>query len=265
MKRSHCPVVLVTGGSRGIGRGIAIEAADMGCSVAVNFVRDEESAATTLMMCEQQRKTKKQMFSMIKADISSDNGRAFLLDKAINDFGRVDALVNNAGIPPRRRTDLTKISIQSFMEVMRVNLEAPFFLTQMLANYWLKKKVNPLLPSGFNVINISSISATTVSIDRGEYCISKAGLAMVSKLWAARLAGESIQVYEIRPGIIRTGMTNVMKDKYAELIRQGGVPQRRWGTPKDVGLVVKSILLGFLPYSTGEIIYVDGGFHMSRL
>jgi NAD(P)-dependent dehydrogenase (short-subunit alcohol dehydrogenase family) len=146
-----------------------------------------------------------------------------------------------------------------------VNLEGPFFLTQILANYWLSGKVRPLLPHGFPVVMVSSISANTASVNRGEYCISKSGLTMVTQLWAMRLAHEGIQVYELRPGIMATDMTSGAKEKYDTMIEQGLVPQRRWGTDEDTGKAAASLVAGDFPYSTGSVIYLDGGFHLRRL
>ena len=185
--------------------------------------------------------------------------------ETLNLFGRIDALVNNAGIGPRVRADITEASPASFREVLSTNLEGPYFLTQGVANYWLKEKPEPLLRRGFAVIFNSSISALTASLNRGEYCISKAGLSMGAQLWALRLAGDGIQVFELRPGIMATDMTAGVKEKYDALVAGGAVPMRRWGVPEDVGLAVGSILAGDFPYSTGEIIYLDGGLHLPRL
>jgi 3-oxoacyl-[acyl-carrier protein] reductase len=146
-----------------------------------------------------------------------------------------------------------------------VNLEGPMFLTQKVVNYWLSEGPKPLMKAGFKVIFISSLSAYAVSLDRGEYCVSKAGLSMLSKLWALRLAGEGMQVFEIRPGIMDTDMTKKVKEKYDVLISEGLIPQMRWGKPQDVGVAVKAILTGAFPFSTGDVINVDGGFHIQKL
>jgi NAD(P)-dependent dehydrogenase (short-subunit alcohol dehydrogenase family) len=166
---------------------------------------------------------------------------------------------------PRTRADITETSLESFREVLAVNLEGPFFLTQAVARYWLSRKPVPLLPEGFAVVNISSISANTASLNRGEYCVSKAGLSMVTQLWALRLAEAGVQVYELRPGIMATDMTRAVKEKYDRLLNDGIVPQHRWGTAGDVGRAVGALLTGAFPYSTGEVLYVDGGFHLRRL
>lgn len=154
---------------------------------------------------------------------------------------------------------------ESFSEVLDVNLKGPFFLTQRVADYWLKEKPTPLLPGGFKVIYVSSISVDAVSLNRGEYCISKAGLAMVNKLWATRLAEHGVQVYELRPGVMATDMTSAVKEKYEKQLAEGLVPMKRWGTAEDVGSAVGALLSGQFPFSTGEVIYIDGGLHIQRL
>jgi NAD(P)-dependent dehydrogenase (short-subunit alcohol dehydrogenase family) len=201
----------------------------------------------------------------MQANVGLKPDRDALVDRTLKEFGRIDALVNNAGIGPRVRVDVTETTEASFDEVLKVNLEGPFFLTQRVANYWLKAKPVPALAHGFTVVFNSSISADTASLNRGEYCVSKAGLSMVTRLWAVRLASEGIHVFELRPGIMDTDMTQGAKAKYDKLLSEGLVPQNRWGQPEDVGRAVGALLQGDFPYSTGEVIYVDGGFHLSRL
>ena len=259
------PVALVTGASRGLGRGIASRLASLGLSVVVNYVNNSSAADETVAMCKQNQLKKGQQFVPIKADMGVRDDRAALFEKTLKEFGRIDAFISNAGIGPRVRADITETSLESFEEVLKVNLEAPFFLTQLIANYWLKEKPAPVLPNGFTVVFNSSISADTASINRSEYCISKAGLAMVSQLWAVRLAAEGIRVYELRPGIMETEMTSGAQAKYDKLIAEGLVPRKRWGQPEDVGRAVGSLLMGDFPYSTGEVIQIDGGFHLRRL
>ncbi len=259
------PVIIVTGGSRGIGRGISLLAAEHGLSVAVNFIRDSDAAEETVELCSRKKRADPQKFVPICADVSTPDGRDILVRETLSRFSRIDALVNNAGRGPKVRDDMTKMTLESYNDVMRVNLEGPLFLTQSVVNYWLNEKPKTLLPGGFKVLFISSMSAYAASIDRGEYCISKAGLSMVTKLWAARLAEAGIQVFEIRPGIIETEMTRRVRGKYDPLISSGVVPQKRWGKPEDVGLAVCAILNGQFPFSTGEVINVDGGFHLQRL
>jgi NAD(P)-dependent dehydrogenase (short-subunit alcohol dehydrogenase family) len=173
--------------------------------------------------------------------------------------------VNNAGIAPRIRADITEASEDIFDEVLAVNLKGPYFLSQLAARHWLANPGQSSLPGGYKLIFVSSLSADTASINRGEYCISKAGLGMATKLWAVRLAESGIQVLELRPGIMATDMTSGVKEKYDKLLADGLVPQKRWGNPEDVGLAVESILGGAFPFSTGDIINIDGGFHLKRL
>jgi len=259
------PVALITGASRGLGRGIAARLASLGFSIGINYVNNSSAANETVALCKQHQLKKNQRFIPIKADMGIRSDRAELFEKTLKEFGRIDAFISNAGIGPKVRADITDTSLESFEEVLNVNLEAPFFLTQLIANYWLKEKPAPVLPNGFTVIFNSSISADTASINRGEYCISKAGLAMVSQLWAVRLAAEGIRVYELRPGIMETDMTSGAQAKYDKLIAEGLVPQKRWGQPEDVGRAVGSLLMGDFPYSTGEVIHIDGGFHLRKL
>jgi NAD(P)-dependent dehydrogenase (short-subunit alcohol dehydrogenase family) len=259
------PVLLVTGASRGLGRGVAVEAAAEGLSIAVNYASNREAAEETIALCRRAARSGSQQFVAIAADIGRREDRERLVAETLAAFGRVDALVNNAGIAPRVRADITDASEESFEEVLRTNLQGPYFLTQRVARHWLEKRYPAALPGGFKIVYVTSISATTASVNRGDYCISKAGLAMASKLWSARLAAEGVQVLELRPGIMATDMTAGVKAKYDALIADGLVPQRRWGTPEDVGRAVRAILAGAFPFSTGEVIYLDGGFHISRL
>jgi len=259
------PVILVTGASRGLGRGIAVQLAAEGCSVAINFLGNRAAAEETADLCGKASKSGKQGFPIIQADIGSGPDRARLVADTISKLGRIDALVNNAGIAPKVRADLTDAAEESFGELIRVNLQGPYFLTQAVARHWLRERPEPALPTGHKIIFITSISAETASVDRGDYCVSKAGLAMAVQLWAARLAAHNIQVVEVRPGIMATDMTAGAKAKYDGLLAGGLVPQGRWGTPEDVGLAVRSIIAGQLPFSTGSVIAVDGGFHIRRL
>ena len=259
------PVLLVTGASRGLGRGVAIEAAAEGLSVAVNFATNRDAAEETIALCRRAAPSAAQQFVAIGADIGRREDRERLVDETLAGFGRLDALVNNAGIAPRVRADITEATEESFEEILRTNLQGPYFLTQRVARHWLDKRYPAALPGGFKIVYVTSISAATASVNRGDYCISKAGLAMASKLWSARLAAEGVQVLELRPGIMATDMTAGAKAKYDALIADGLVPQRRWGTPEDVGRAVRAILAGAFPFSTGEVIYLDGGFHISRL
>jgi NAD(P)-dependent dehydrogenase (short-subunit alcohol dehydrogenase family) len=258
-------VILVTGASRGLGRGIATQAAQAGYSVAINYAGNQAAAEETQKLCQAAASSSGQKFGIFQADIGNSADRKRLLAETLARFGRLDALVNNAGIAPRVRADLTETGEESFDEVLGINLKGPFFLTQAAVNYWLTDKPEPLLKGGFKVIFVSSISAYTASVNRSEYCISKAGLAMVTQLFAARTAEHGIQVFELRPGIMQTDMTSGVKSKYDALLKQGLVPQKRWGQSEDLGLAVQSLLSGQFPFSTGEVINIDGGFHLRRL
>ncbi len=262
---SEPAVVLVTGAGRGLGRGIALQLSDLGCSVAVNYARDADAAAATVEACAGAAKSGSQKFFAIRADMGAGADRERLLEQTLSHFGRIDALVNNAGMAPRARADIVDATEESFEEIIRTNLRGPYFLTQSVARHWLGKSAPAAHAWGRKVVFITSISSDTASISRGDYCISKAGLSMAAQLWAARLAPDGIQVTEVRPGIMATDMTAGVKDKYEALIANGLVPQMRWGTPEDVGLAVRSIIAGHLPYSTGAVIPVDGGFAIRRL
>ena len=265
------PVVLVTGASRGLGRGIAIELAASGFSVAINYRGNAAAADETSEICRRRADerddadARAQQFVAFQGDISIADDRTRLVADVTDRFGRIDALVNNAGIAPRVRADITEATEESFRELIDTNLIGPYFLTQEVVSHWLKNPgVSPIV-GGRKIVFITSISADTASVARGEYCVAKAGLAMSSKLWATRLADEGVQVYEVRPGIMETDMTSGVKEKYDRLIADGLVPQRRWGSPEDVGRVVRSLCAGEFAYSTGAVLYTDGGFHISRL
>lgn len=254
------PVAVVTGGSRGIGRGIALALASCGHDIVLNYARNEEAArATAAQITERGR-----VCRMVRGDVSRIEDHPGILEAASRGFGRVDLLVNNAGIAPRVRLDLLETSPESYDEVMSTNLRGPMFLTQAFARRMLELKKGGTVPHP-RIVFISSISAYVASPSRGEYCISKAGLAMLAQLFAARLAGEGIPVFEVRPGIIATDMTAKVKGKYDTLIAEGLVPQGRWGTPEDVGRAVAAIARGDLDFSTGQVIEVGGGFSMRVL
>jgi 3-oxoacyl-[acyl-carrier protein] reductase len=261
----HNPVILITGASRGLGRGIAVECAKSGFSVSINYAGNEKAAIETQKLCEENKINSEQKFIPIQGDISSSDSRKNLVKGTIDNFGHLDALVNNAGIAPKVRNDITEADESSFDDMINTNLKGPYFLTQNVANHWLKDKPECGISSGFKIIYITSISSHTASVARGDYCISKAGLSMSVQLWATRLAEENIQVYELRPGIMKTDMTSGVTAKYDALIDEGLVPQKRWGTSEDLGLGVASLLKGAFPFSTGTVIDVDGGFQLRRL
>ncbi len=260
-----CPRVLVTGASRGLGRGVAERLAATGYSVAIHYANNAQAAASTLDICKQAAILPSQQFLTVGGDVSRREDRGRIVEQLEQAWGGIDALVNNAGIAPRIRADITEASEESFDEVMGVNLKGPYFLSQSIVNQWLARPGQSNIASGYKLIFISSLSATTASINRGDYCISKAGLAMAAQLFAVRLADSGIQVMEIRPGIMATDMTAGVKEKYDKVLAEGIVPQKRWGQPSDVGLAVEAVLAGAFPFSTGEVINVDGGFHLRRL
>lgn len=257
---SDTRVALVTGAGRGIGRGIALALAGRGWAVVINYRGNVEAAQETARLAE----TAGGKALLVQADVGLPPDRERLLTETLAAYGRIDLLVNNAGMGPRQRVDILETSEASYDEVMAVNLEGPFFLTQAAA-----KTMIALLKAGTiqapKIINIGSISAYTASINRAEYCISKAGMAMMTALFADRLATEGVNVYEIRPGIIETDLTSVAKTKYDALIADGLTPIRRWGQPEDIAAAAVAIAEGYLPFSTGEVINVDGGFHLRRL
>ena len=265
MSAQPLPVVLVTGASRGLGRGIAVALARDGLSVAIHYASNRRAAEETLAECRAAAPPGNPTFALVSGDVGRADDRRRLVADTLQACGRIDALVNNAGIAPRERKDITEATEESFDELIAVNLKGPYFLSQAVANHWLARKGGSLLPGGYKLVFVSSISAYMASISRGEYCISKAGLAMATKLWATRLATEGAQVFELRPGLMATDMTAGVKEKYDRLIDEGLVPQRRWGTSEDVGLAVCALMKGGFPFSTGDVINVDGGFHIQRL
>ncbi len=251
---------IVTGASRGIGRQIAIELGALGCGVLVNYVANEQAAGDAVTAVQQAGGKA----VAVKADVSVAADRQKLVDAAIKEFGSLEMLVNNAGVGPSRRDDLLDTTEESFDRVMAIDLKGPFFLSQLAARAMLTNLRDVGGRRG-SIVNISSISAYAASVNRGEYCIAKAGVAMMSKLFAVRLARDGINVYEIRPGIIETDMTAGVKQKYDGLITGGLTPIERWGQPADVAAAVKAVAMGLLPFSTGEVINVDGGFHLRSL
>jgi 3-oxoacyl-[acyl-carrier protein] reductase len=261
------PIALITGASRGIGRGIAIELARLGYNVAINYVSRLEAAQECASLCRQAAPPgSSTVFQPFQADISRPEDRGHLLESVSQKFGWIDLLVNNAGVAPKVRADILQASEESFDYVLSTNLKGPYFLTQAVANFWIKN-LNSVgqRPTKPKIVSISSISAYAASVDRGDYCLAKAGLAMMTKLFAARLADYGINVFEIRPGIVATDMTSKVKELYERRISDGLTPIRRWGSPEDVGRAVAAVAEGRFPFSTGEVLNVDGGFHLSRL
>lgn len=260
-------VALITGASRGIGRAIAIELAGLGFDLLLSFRSDGVAARQAVEECRAAagRAGQAMRVELAQGDISSASTREELIQTARSSFGRLDLLVNNAGMAPRERRDLLETSEASFDELIGVNLKAPFFLTQRAARWMIELKGSLGPEYRPKIVTISSVSAYAASVNRGEYCVSKAGLSMMTTLFAARLASQEIGVYEIRPGIIATDMTAGVKEKYDRLIAQGLTPLQRWGAPADVARAVSAIARDLLPFSTGEVINVDGGFHLRTL
>ncbi len=257
------PVALITGSSRGIGRGIAIELASAGThDIVVNYAGNEAAARECQQLCQDAAKGQIRV-EIAKGDISSSQDRAGLIDFVKQKFGRLDLLVNNAGVAPNVRADILEAGEESFDRLVSINLKGPYFLTQLASA--LMRESAPLEGVLKAVVTVSSMSSYTASVNRGDYCITKAGLSMMTKLYAARLAEFGINVYEIQPGIIATDMTGTVKEKYDKLFAEGITPICRWGQPSDIGKCVVSIAKGLFPYSTGQVFKVDGGFHIQRL
>ncbi len=254
------PAALVTGGSRGIGRAICLELAKQGYAVVVNYAsrRDAAEEVVGQIVATGGRAIAAQGSVALAAQ------RETVLAAAIDEFGRLDVLVNNAGIASPGRKDLLEATEAAWDEVFATNLKGPFFLTQLAARKMIELIRARTQPAG-TIVNISSVSAYTASTNRGDYCMSKAALSMMTWLFADRLAGEGISVFEIAPGVIETDMTGPVHDKYEKLIAEGLSPIRRWGTPDDVARAVGAIVQGYFPFSTGERFNVDGGFHLRRL
>ncbi|MDI6617951.1 MAG: 3-ketoacyl-ACP reductase [Clostridiales bacterium] len=251
---------IITGAARGIGNAIAFELAKEGYAIAILDVLDAGRVKENL----DRIKALGHHFMYINGDITSADDRKAAVDKVMNAFGRIDVLVNDAGVAPKIRMDILSTTEESIDFVLGINLKGTFFMTQLVANTMIREikstaDINPI------IVNISSMSAYTSSVQRGEYCISKAGISMITKLFADRLSEYGIHVYEIRPGIIMTDMTSVVKEKYDKLIAEGLTPIKRWGYPEDIANAVSVLCSGKLNYSTGDIINVDGGFHIRRL
>jgi NAD(P)-dependent dehydrogenase (short-subunit alcohol dehydrogenase family) len=251
--------VLITGGSRGIGLGIAKELAALGCNLAVNGVRPEAEVTKTLDMLKQFGTN----VIYCQGDVSSATDRAKIVQCVLNEFEVVNVLVNNAGVAPKTRTDLLEVSEESYERLMNINLKGSFFLTQIVANHMVMQRNNNLDFNG-SIVNISSVSAIMASPNRGEYCISKAGMSMMTKLFAVKLGEHGIPVYEVRPGVIETDMTAAVLEKYQKQAAEGLTIEPRLGLPKDVGKAVAALIENRIPYATGQVITIDGGLSLSR-
>ncbi len=259
---------LVTGGNRGIGLGISRRLLEDGFAVSVLATREEPA---DVMAELRDLAGDPGLVRYVRGSVADPDDHARYVHDAVDAWGRLDVLVNNAGVAPTVRADLLEATTESFDRVLGINLRGPYFLTQAFANRVIALRgpleALPEPPSGpvATVVNVSSISATTVSTNRGDYCVSKAGVAMATQLWAARLAPEGIVVHEVRPGVIATDMTAAVTERYDALFEGGVAPIARWGRPADVAGAVALLASGQTPYSTGEVFHVDGGMHIPRL
>ena len=257
------PLALITGASRGIGKGIALELAKAGRhNLVINYAGNEKAARECKAQCEAASAGKRRV-EIVQADISNWADRERMLDFVSREFGRLDLLVNNAGVAPNVRADILEAGEESFDRLIGINLKGPYFLTQKAAKLIIGSQ--PLEGAARAVVNVTSISAYTVSTNRGDYCVAKAGLAMMTRLYAVRLAEFGIGVFEIQPGVIATDMTEGVKEKYDKLFANGLAPINRWGEPSDIGKAVVAVASGLFPYSTGQVFNVDGGFHLHRI
>lgn len=254
-------VAVVTGGGRGIGRGIVEALSALGLEIVVNFRSDADSAEQTRQAALNHGSPKAIALQADVADLEQGRG---LVEAVLREFGRIDLWVNNAGVAPVQRLDLLETTPESWDRVLGINLRGPFFLSQIVAKAMLEGLADGTVQDP-QIVFITSISSDTVSVNRGEYCVSKAGLSMVAQLFAARLAGQGIRVHEVRPGLIATDMTTGAREIYDRRIADGLLPIPRWGTPEDVGRAVAALASGALPYSTGDVLLVDGGMHLRRL
>jgi len=264
------PVALVTGAGRGIGRGIAIELARSGFNIAANDIVYEPEVPTSGLM-EVKRRVEECGTECLPlpGDISSIPDHEILVGRALQKFGRIDCLVNNAGVAQEKRLDVLETTPGSYDRLMSINARGPFFLTQRVARWMVKEPDRTKAAGGGRIppciVFITSISASVSSASRAEYCVSKAALSQTARVFADRLAGSGVNVYELRPGIVKTDMTSPVKDKYDKLIAEGLVPQGRWGLPEDVGKAVAALALGYFAFSTGAVIEISGGMDIRRL
>jgi NAD(P)-dependent dehydrogenase (short-subunit alcohol dehydrogenase family) len=261
-------VALITGASRGIGRGIALELSRLGYDLVVNYAGNVGAAEQTARQCVSAAGLLGKIVraETCQADLSQNADRRKLVDFTRQTFGRLDLLVNNAGVAPNVRADILEAGEESFDRLIAINVKGPYFLTQLVAKWMIEQIQHPASSIQHpKIITVSSISAYTASTNRGDYCVSKAALSMLTPLFASRLAANGINVYEIRPGVIATDMTASVKEKYDKLIGEGLTPIPRWGAPEDIGKAVVAIAQDLFPFSTGEVINVDGGFHLRRL
>jgi len=257
-------VALITGASRGIGRGIALHLARHGYDIAgVATNPNPADTASGLYEVKAQVEALGQALCPIQGDVANLDDHPRILQETLDAFGQADVLINNAGVSLAKRYDILETTPESYDRVMGINLRGAFFLTQTVANHLIAHpREGAIRPT---VIFITSISATAASVNRAEYCISKMGGTMASQLYAIRLADHGINVYEIQPGIIQSDMTAGVTEKYDKLIEEGLLLQKRWGTPEDVGKAIFALTEGYFDYATGAVIEVGGGFGIRRL
>ncbi len=253
-------VALVTGGGRGLGLGIAEQLAESGFDLAINGRREPDEVAETI---EQLRRRGAEVI-YCQADVAQREERRAMVDQIRQMFGRLDVLVNNAGVAPDPRADILEASEESFQRLIDINLKGPYFLTQLVANWMVEQRQADVDFAGV-IVNISSVSGHLASVNRGDYCISKAGIAMATKLWAIRMAEHGVAVYEVRPGIFQTDMTAGVKEKYDQMLADGLTLEPRWGTPEELGRTVAMLARGELSYATGNVLTIDGGLTLPRL
>lgn len=255
------PVAVITGASRGIGRSVAIALAAGGYDIAA-IARSVDSEGMEILGPEVEKSGA--AFFPVGLDISCTSCHKEVIANILERYGRIDVLINNAGVAPLLRNDVLEMTEESYDRVMNINLKGPVFFAQRIARemIWLKQTMTDYKPV---IVFVTSVSAVRSSPNRSEYCVSKAGLSMISTIFADRLSGEEILVYEVRPGIIQTDMTAKIKDKYDKLISEGLVPQKRWGLPEDVGKAVASIARGDWSFSTGMVFEISGGLNIQKL
>jgi NAD(P)-dependent dehydrogenase (short-subunit alcohol dehydrogenase family) len=253
-------VALITGGARGIGLAIAQHLAAERCDLAINGTREESAVADVLAGLRHSGRD----VLYCRGDVGTATDRQQMIDQVRQHFGRLHVLVNNAGITSIGRKDLLEAEESGFDRVVAVNLKGPFFLTQLAARWMVEQRTDDPSFRGV-VINVSSVSAEIISLNRGDYCLTKAATGMATKLWAARLAAHGIDVYELQPGVVRSDMTAPVTDKYDRLIAEGLTLERRWGEPDDVGRAAAMLVRGDLPYATGQVLKIDGGMTIRQM
>jgi NAD(P)-dependent dehydrogenase (short-subunit alcohol dehydrogenase family) len=255
------PVAIVTGASRGIGRGIVVALAKAGYDCVVNYAKNAAAADEVVKEIE----SAGGRALALQADVSLAADREKLVAEAVKQFGRIDLLVNNAGVAPDVRADLLDATEASFDRLININLKGPYFLTQLVARQMIGQKKGDATLSSPKVVTVSSISAYTASVNRGDYCVAKAGLSMMNRLFALRLARHGISCHEIQPGLIDTDMIAPAHAAYSERIENGLTPIQRWGLPADIGRAVTALATQTMPFTTGHAFQIDGGLQLSRL